>query len=119
LNIAGIATPWIAGDWAFVVTDEAKLICIYRQNGHIRWITQLPQFEHAKSKKGQIDYSGPVLAGGRLIVVGSNGALINIDPATGSFQSQTQLNAGITMPPVVANSTLYIYDDKGQLTAFR
>ncbi|HEX6603427.1 MAG TPA: PQQ-binding-like beta-propeller repeat protein, partial [Sphingomicrobium sp.] len=47
LNIAGIATPWIAGDWAFVVTDEAKLICIYRQNGHIRWITQLPQFEHA------------------------------------------------------------------------
>ena len=31
LNIAGIATPWVAGDWVFVVTDEAKLICVYRQ----------------------------------------------------------------------------------------
>ena len=28
LNIAGIATPWIAGDWIFVVTDDAKLLCI-------------------------------------------------------------------------------------------
>ena len=44
LNIAGIATPWVAGDWVFVVTDDAKLACIYRQNGHIRWINQLPQF---------------------------------------------------------------------------
>ena len=119
LNIAGIATPWVAGDWIFVVTDDAKLICVYRQNGHIRWINQLPQFVKAKSKKGEIDYSGPVLAGGRLIVVGSNGALIYVDPATGSFQSQTSVGAGISLPPVVANSTLYSLDDRGRLTAFR
>ena len=119
LNLAGISTPWVAGDWVFVVTDEAKLLCISRHNGHIRWINQLPQFEKPKSKKGQIDYSGPVLAGGRLIVVGSNGVIVNIDPVNGSFQSQTGHNAGISLPPVVANSTLYILDDKGQLTAFR
>ena len=119
LNIAGIATPWVAGDWVFVVTDEAKLLCIYRQNGHIRWINQLPQFEHPKSKKGQIDYSGPLLAGGRLIVVGSNGVLVNLDPATGKFQSQTKVGAGVSISPVVANSTLYVYDDSGRLTAFR
>ena len=28
LNIAGISTPWVAGDWVFVVTDDAKLICV-------------------------------------------------------------------------------------------
>ena len=28
LNIAGIATPWVAGDWIFVVTDDAKMLCI-------------------------------------------------------------------------------------------
>ena len=119
LNIAGIATPWVAGDWVFVVTDEAKLLCIYRQNGHIRWINQLPQFEHPKSKKGQIDYSGPLLAGGRLIVVGSNGVLVNLDPATGNFQSQIKVGAGVSIAPVVANSTLYVYDDSARLTAFR
>ena len=119
LNVAGIATPWVAGDWVFVITDEAKLLCVSRSNGKIRWINQLPQFYKPKSKRGQIDYYGPILAGGRLIVVGSNGVIINIDPVNGSFQSQTGLNASITQPPVVANSTLYILDDRGQLTAFR
>lgn len=119
LDLAGIDTPWLAGDWIYVITDQDKLMCIYRQNGHIRWITQLPQFVKAKSKKGEIDYSGPVLAGGRLIVTGSNGALINIDPTTGAFQSQTSLGVPVSLPPVVANSTLYILDDRGRLTAFR
>jgi outer membrane protein assembly factor BamB len=119
LNLAGISTPWLAGDWIFVVTDEGKLICVYRQNGHIRWINQLPQFQKAKSKKGQIEYSGPVLAGGRLIVTGSNGALIYVDPTTGAFQSQTSVGAPVSLSPVVANSTLYILDDRGRLLAFR
>jgi outer membrane protein assembly factor BamB len=119
LNIAGISTPWVAGDWIFVVTDDAKLICVYRQNGHIRWINQLPEFQKAKSKKGEIDYSGPILAGGRLIVTGSNGVLVNVDPVTGSFQSQTNVGAGVSLSPVVANQTLYIYDDAGRLTAYR
>jgi outer membrane protein assembly factor BamB len=119
LNIAGISTPWVAGDWIFVITDDAKLLCVYRMNGHIRWINQLPQFEHPKAKKGEIDYSGPVLAGGRLIVAGSNGVMVNVDPTTGSFQSQTNVGAGISLTPVVANSTLYIYDDSGRLTAYR
>ena len=119
LNIAGISTPWVAGDWVFVVTDDAKLLCIARQTGKIRWINQLPQFERAKSKKGQIDYSGPVLAGNRLIVAGSNGVIVNVDAATGSFQSQTRVRSGVSLPPVVANSTLYILDDEATLYAFR
>jgi outer membrane protein assembly factor BamB len=119
LNIAGIATPWVAGDWVFVVTDDARLLCLSRVNGHVRWINQMPQFEHPKAKKGEIDYTGPILAGGRLITVGSNGVIINIDPATGNYQSQTRVGAGISLPPVVANSTLYVYDDDAKLHAFR
>jgi outer membrane protein assembly factor BamB len=119
LNIAGIDTPWVAGDWIFVVTDQAKLICVYRQNGHIRWIRQLPQFAKAKSKKGEIDYSGPVLAGNRLIVVSSNGALITADPATGAIQGQTAVGVPVSLDPIVANSMLYVLDDRGRLTAFR
>ena len=119
LNVAGIDTPWLAGDWLFVITDEDKLISVNRQNGHIRWIAQLPAFVKPKDKKGALDYAGPVLAGGRLIVTGSNGAVISIDPQNGSFLSQFSLGAPISLAPVVANSTLYIYDDRGQLHAFR
>ena len=119
LNVAGIDTPWVIADWAFIVTDDAKLLCVNRQTGKIRWINQLPQFERAKSKKGQIDYVGPILAGDRLILAGSNGVLVNIDPVTGSYQSQTNVGAPVTVAPVVANSTLYVYDDSGRLHAYR
>jgi outer membrane protein assembly factor BamB len=119
LSIAGISTPWVAGEWVFVVTDDAKLIAIARRTGKVRWINQMPRFEHEKSKKGQISYVGPVLAGDRLIVAGSNGALINLDPNTGNFQSQTSVGAGVRLRPVVANSTLYVLDENGQLHAYR
>ena len=119
LNIAGISTPWVAGDWVFVVTDDAKLMAVARTTGKIRWITQLRHFEKEKAKKGQINYSGPVLAGDRLIVAGSTGALINVDPTNGAVQSQTSVGADISLPPVVANQTLYVLDDSGRLRAFR
>jgi outer membrane protein assembly factor BamB len=119
LNLAGIDTPWLAGDWLFVITDDAKVQCIYRQNGHIRWIAQLPQFHNPKSKKGVIEYSGPVLAGGRLIITASNGALIQLNPANGSYVRQTSVGSPVSLGPVVADSTLYIYDDQGKLHAYR
>ena len=72
-----------------------------------------------KSKKGAISYVGPVLAGDRLIVAGSNGALINVNPLDGGFQSQVDVKDGISFQPVVANNTLYILTDSGRLIAYR
>ena len=79
----------------------------------------MPRFEREKTKRGQITYRGPILAGGRLILVGSNGTLINFDPVTGNYQSQTTIRVPITLAPIVANSTLYVLDDAGNLRAFR
>jgi outer membrane protein assembly factor BamB len=73
LNMAGIATPWVAGDWLFAVNDKAQLIAVQRLTGKVRWINQLPRYLKEKKKDGQINYFGPVLAGNRLIVAGSNG----------------------------------------------
>jgi outer membrane protein assembly factor BamB len=119
LNFGGIATPWVAGEWLFAVNDRAQLIAVNRATGKIRWINQLPRYEKMKSKSGQITYVGPVLAGDRLIVAGSNGALINVDPLSGSFQSQVDLKDGVSFQPVVANNTLYLLTDSGQLIAYR
>ncbi|GAA4724480.1 PQQ-binding-like beta-propeller repeat protein [Sphingomonas lutea] len=119
VNISGISTPWVAPEWIFVVTADAKLLCLSRATGRVRWINQLPQFERPGSKRGQIDYSGPILAGDRLIVAGSNGVLVNVDPVSGSFQSQTRVSAGINLSPIVADSTLFVFDNDGQLHAFR
>ncbi|GAA4754185.1 PQQ-like beta-propeller repeat protein [Sphingomonas daechungensis] len=119
LNIAGISTPWVAGEWVFVVTDDGKIICINRASGKIRWIAQAPAFRNVKKKAGPISYVGPILAGGRLIVASSEGALINIDPSNGAFQSQTNMKGGVHLQPVVANNTMFILDDEGRLRAWR
>ena len=119
LNFAGIATPWVAGEWVFVVNDKAQLVAIARRTGKIRWINQLPRYRDQKDRKGPISYVGPVLAGERLIVAGSNGALINISPVDGSFQSQVDLDDGVSFQPVVANNTLYLLTDSGRLIAYR
>ena len=119
LNLAGISTPWVVGDWAFVVTDDARLIAVARGSGKIRWITQLPGYRNQKKKAGPIFYRGPILAGGRLIVVSSQGALINVDPNNGAVQSQTSIGAPVSLSPVVANQTLYILDGNARLHAFR
>lgn len=119
LNIAGISTPWLAGEWLFVVTDDARLMCIARATGKIRWVSQLPRYDDPKNKKGLINWNGPILAGGRLILVSSAGQLTYASPADGAIQSTTELNRGVSLSPVVANNTLYILDDDGRLTAYR
>ena len=92
---------------------DAKLLCIARSNGHIRWINQLPQFEHPKRRRrARSTSTGPILAGDRLIVVGSNGVMINIDPVDRLVpDDQTSAGAGISQGRSSPTSTLYIYDD--------
>ena len=119
LNMAGIATPWVAGDWLFAVNDKAQLVAVQRMTGKIRWLTQLARWTNEKKKTGPIYYVGPVLAGGRLVLAGSNGALINVAPANGAVQTQTSVNSGVRFQPVVANQTLYLLTDSGRLIAYR
>ncbi|SEM58122.1 Outer membrane protein assembly factor BamB, contains PQQ-like beta-propeller repeat [Sphingomonas gellani] len=118
-NFAGISTPWIAGDWLYVVTDDARLVCLARTNGKARWIVQLPGFRNAKKKKGPITWFGPVLAGGRLVLTNSDGQIGYVSPADGKLLGTTETKTSITLPPVVANQTLYTLDGRGRITAFR
>ena len=119
LNMAGIATPWVAGDWLFAVNDKSQLIAVQRLTGKIRWINQLPRWLKEKKKEGPISYHGPVLAGDRLIVVGSNGAIINVRPTDGVTQSATSAGSGIRFQPVVAGGSLFVLTDAGRLIAYR
>ena len=119
MNIAGIATPWVAGEWVFVVTDEAKLLCIARATGKVRWVTPLQRYRKEKSKNGPVTWSGPVLAGDRLVLASSEGEMVSVGAVDGKVQSTTKVGAPVFLSPVVANSTLFVLDNSGKITAFR
>lgn len=119
INIAGISTPWVAGEWVFVVTSDAKLLCVARATGKIRWISQLGRWRKEKKKTGAIRWTGPVLAGGRLILVSTEGDMAYVDPATGTVQATQDMDRSMSLSPVVANNMLYLLADDGRLTALR
>jgi outer membrane protein assembly factor BamB len=119
INAAGISTPWVAGEWVFVVTDEAKLLCVARSTGKVRWVSQLQRYRKDKSKNGPITWTGPVLGGDRLILVSSEGQMASVNPADGKVQSLSKGEEPIFLSPVIANSMLYILDNSGKITAYR
>ncbi len=120
LNLAGISTPAVAGEWVFTLTDDGRLLAIARASGKVRWLTQLPRWEDEEDKTGPIFWQGPVLAGGNLWVVNSEGQVYRVSTGEGAATSLfTSLEQPISLPPVVAGSTLYILDDGGTISAFR
>ena len=119
LSLAGISTPAIAGEWIFTLTDDARLLAIARSTGKVRWITQLAQWRDVKDKKGPIFWTGPVLAGNTLWVASSEGEVYRVSTGEGSASLFYDLKQPVSLPPVVANNTLYILDESGTITAFR
>ncbi len=133
VNLAGLSTPWVAGDWVFVVTDRAQVVALARASGRVRWISELPAWrrpprERPSRRYGErelvpgrdpIFWRGPVLAGGHLILTSSRGQIAFLDPANGQVASTIDAGESISLPPVVANNTLYVLDDSGRLTAYR
>jgi outer membrane protein assembly factor BamB len=119
INVAGISTPWVAGDWIFVVTDDARLLALSRTTGGIRWMTQLTRYRDVKDKKGRIDWVGPILAGDRLVLANSAGQLVYVSPTDGRVLGTQDTRMSVSLQPIVANNTLYVLHDNGQLTAWR
>lgn len=119
LNLAGISTPAVVGDWVFTLDDHSEIMAIARSTGRVRWLTQLARYKNQKKRKDPIFWVGPVLAGNKLWVANSRGELGRVDPASGTFSPFTQLGEGVSLEPVVANQTLYVLDNSGRISAFR
>lgn len=119
LNIASISTPAVSGEWVFVLTNDAKIMAVARGSGRIRWIADLPAFRNPEKKKDAIRWTGPVLAGGRLVVANSEGQIMQIALADGAMTPLASVKAPISLPPIVAGGMLYILDESGQITAMR
>ncbi|WP_375250446.1 PQQ-binding-like beta-propeller repeat protein [Sphingomonas sp.] len=118
-NLAGISTPWIAGEWIFAVTDDARVVCLSRANGKVRWISQLRAFKNEKKRNNPYTWFGPVLAGDRLWLTNSRGEIVALSPGDGTVQMTIEGKDPYSMAPIVANQTLYTLSDKGTIAAYR
>lgn len=118
-DIGAVNQPWIGGKYIFVITNDAELIAMDKNTAEIIWITKLPLWEEPEDKSGKIIWSGPILASNKLIVVGSNAKLLAFSPYSGEKISETEMNAGVTIAPVIAEGVLLVVDEEGELTAYK
>jgi outer membrane protein assembly factor BamB len=117
-DIGSLNTPWLAGDWIFVITLSQTLVCLNRADGHVRWTSQIPRFEDPDKQRDPIFWTGPFLGGDYLYLAGSTGKMIAVNPANGEILGEQELVDKIAVAPVGAMGRMFIVTDDGTLSAF-
>ena len=118
--VGGVNTPWVAGDYVYVLSNDSRLFCLTRSAGRVRWVVQLPRVaDAAEEDSPTITWTGPVLASDRLILSGTHGKVLSISPYTGDTLGVLDLGEGMTLPPLVAGDSIYFLTDYATLVALR
>ncbi len=117
-QVASSHSPWVVGDYVFVLANDNQLVCLTRGEGKVRWASQLRRYENEKAKSDPIVWAGPVLGGNRLIVLSSLGEAVHVSPYTGELVGQQAMSAGY-LGPVIADNALYLLSDDANLSAYR
>ena len=118
-EVASVQSPWLAGDWLFVLTPDQILGAVNRNDGTIPWVTQLPLYKNEKEKKVPIEWVGPLVAGGRLFVFGTSREAVSINPATGAIIAHHSLPGEAIVLPVVAERAMFLVTKDAMLIALR
>lgn len=117
--IASLQMPWVAGDFIFIVSVDAELVCLSRSDGAIVWVSQLKRYDKPKKRKGRIAWSGPVLAGEMLVLVSTDGKVVKVSPKDGSVVETKKIDDGSVIAPIVADERIFILTQEGKLYALR
>ena len=118
-DIGSTETPCVAGDWVFVLTTNQVLAALDVAEGRVAWTTQLPKWERPEKQRDPITWVGPVLAGDRLLLAGSNATALAASPYTGEIIGEQKLSGVASLAPVIAGGTAFIVTDDGNLIALR
>ncbi len=119
--IGGNQTPAVAGAFLYMVTDQPNLAALRQSDGAIAWTIDL------NAAAGDIDadklrpevYSGPVAAGGHLIVTRGKGEAMFFKAEDGRLAHKINLPGNTSLPVIVANRTMYVLTDSGVLAAYK
>lgn len=118
-EISSAETPWVAGNGIFVLNSDNQLIALNVHNGEIIWITEVPKYKNPKKKKTPLSWTGPIMAGDRLLLASSQGIIAEYNPATGEQTTQWKAGGNIQLPPILANGALYILNEEARVSAYR
>ncbi|MCP4393291.1 MAG: PQQ-binding-like beta-propeller repeat protein [Alphaproteobacteria bacterium] len=118
-EIGGINQPWISGDYLYVISNENDMIAIKSMTGQIAWITHLPKWQNEEKQEKRIMWTGPIMVQDKLIITGTNGKIAFYSPQSGELISDKKIASSISLPPVVANETIFFMTDDAKIVAYK
>lgn len=118
-RIGGYNNPWVAGDYVYLLTADAEIVCLSRTDGRIYWVRGLPRFEDEEDREDPIVWTGPLVASDRLIIAGSHGEAWALSPYSGDLLGIVEMPDGVSVPPVVADGAVYFLANNADLVAYR
>jgi len=114
-----LSIPLIVGDVVYTATTTGQVAAMSKLDGTVHWIQQLENFKNAKKRKERTVWTGPLLAGNRLVVASSRGDVTLLDPRAGTILKEMRVGGPVFVPPVIANETVYVLTDEAKLVALR
>lgn len=117
--IGAADAAWLVGDSVYLIDIDANLMRLSTADGGTFWRQPLPAYEDPDDREDPILYAGPVVAGGHVLLVSSEGELLVFDPETGESIDQLDVGDPSSAAPVVAGNTVYLFLDDGALLAIR
>jgi outer membrane protein assembly factor BamB len=114
-DISSLNTPWIAGDFLYMISTSNQLVCLYRNDGRIKWVKQLQSYEDEKKHKNPYFWRGPVMASGNLLVAGLHGEMLVLSAKDGSTISTIDIPEYIADAPIIADGKLYLLTKDARL----
>ncbi|MEO0816551.1 MAG: PQQ-binding-like beta-propeller repeat protein [Pseudomonadota bacterium] len=118
-GIGSTQAPALAGEYIFIAGTDATLAALEAETGRVYWATQMVPFRDMDDEKGRLSYSGPIVAGGRVIVVSSQGDMVAFDPQTGQPVDRIDLGERVYLEPIAVGEHLFVLTDDARLLAIR
>ncbi len=127
LPIAGVNAPLPVGDVVYVVSKDGELTVVNRETGQVYWTRDLNE-GRVRQEGGLFglfdrtvrpEWSGPILASNRLVLVNSDGEAVAYNPKTGEQTASIRLGGAAYIAPAAYDGMLYVLTDNGDLVSIR
>jgi outer membrane protein assembly factor BamB len=117
--VSSLNTPWVAGDYLFVLADDNTVTCFVKYTGAVRWSAKLKNYKNEEKKENPILWRGPVLMAGKLAIAGSGGELVLLNAADGTIAATKEIPENTATAPVVAGGRMYLVTQDAQLVSLQ
>ena len=124
-NVGARRNICVCGDWIFAVDNDGYLVCVYLKTGAVRYRVNITEqlkknlhvlghnqrFFVKNCESGDLNFSNPLIVGGKVMVADGIGSLILFDVNSGAITGSVTYDSVTKFVPInmfVANASIYI-----------